>query len=161
MAFEGKRNPRKWGKDGFSKPKKEFKEELLAIDRVTRVTSGGRQLRFRAVMVIWDGKGRVWLGTGKSWEVVDAIAKAISNAKKHLITVKMENGTVPYEITAKFKAAKIMVHPASKGTGIIAGGSARKVLAVAGYSDILAKRYGSSNLLNNAKATIKALSSFK
>ena len=160
MAFEGKRNPRKGGRDNF-KPKKEFKEELLAIDRVTRVTAGGRQLRFRAVMVIWDGKGRVWLGTWKSWEVVDAIAKAIANAKKHLITVKMDNGTVPYEITAKFKAAKIMVHPASKGTGIIAGGSARKVLAVAGYSDILAKRYGSSNLLNNAKATMKALTSFK
>ncbi len=160
MAFEGKRNPRKGGRDNF-KPKKEFREELLAIDRVTRVTAGGRQLRFRAVMVIWDGKGRVGLGTGKSWEVVDAIAKAIANAKKHLITVKMENGTVPYDLTAKFKAAKIMVHPASKGTGIIAGGSARKVLSVAGYSDILAKRYGSSNLLNNAKATIKALSSFK
>jgi len=160
MAFEGKRNPRKGGRDNF-KPKKEFKEELLAIDRVTRVTAGGRQLRFRAVMVIWDGKGKVWLGTWKSWEVVDAIAKAIANAKKHLITVKMENWTVPYEITAKFKAAKIMVHPASKGTGIIAGGSARKVLSVAGYSDILAKRYGSSNLLNNAKATMKALTSFK
>jgi len=161
MAFEGKRNPRKWGKDSFNKPKKEFKEELLAIDRVTRVTSGGRQLRFRAVMVIWDGKGRVWLGTGKSWEVVDAIAKAIADAKKRLITVKMEKGTVPYQITAKFKAATVMVHPASEGTGIIAWGSARKVLAVAGYKDILAKRYGSSNLLNNAKATIKALSSFK
>jgi len=160
MAFEGKRNPRKGGRDNF-KPRKEFKEELLAIDRVTRVTAGGRQLRFRAVMVIWDGKWRVGLWTGKSWEVVDAIAKAIANAKKHLITVKMENGTVPYEITAKFKAAKIMVHPASKGTGIIAGWSARKVLSVAGYSDILAKRYGSSNLLNNAKATMKALTSFK
>ena len=160
MAFEGKRNPRKGGRDNF-KPKKEFKEELLAIDRVTRVTAGWRQLRFRAVMVIWDGKGRVWLWTWKSWEVVDAIAKAIANAKKHLITVKMENGTVPYEITAKFKAAKIMVHPASKGTGIIAGWSARKVLSVAWYSDILAKRYGSSNLLNNAKATMKALTSFK
>lgn len=160
MAFEGKRNPRKGGRDNF-KPRKEFKEELLSIDRVTRVTAGGRQLRFRAVMVIGDGKGRVGLGTGKSWEVVDAIAKAIADAKKNLITVKMENGTVPYDLTAKFKAAKIMLHPASEGTGIIAGGSARKVLAVAGYKDILAKRYGSSNLLNNAKATLKALSSFK
>jgi len=112
-------------------------------------------------MVIGDGKGRVWLGTGKSWEVVDAIAKAIADAKKKLITVKMENGTVPYNLTAKYKAATIMVHPATEGTGIIAGGSARKVLAVAGYKDILAKRYGSSNLLNNAKATIKALQSFK
>jgi small subunit ribosomal protein S5 len=145
----------------FQKPKKEFKEELLAIDRVTRVTAGGRQLRFRAVMVIWDGKGRVALGTGKSWEVVDAIAKAVADAKKRLTTVRIENGTVPYNVEAKFKAAKIMVHPASKGTGVIAGGAVRKVLITAGYTDILAKRYGSSNLINNAKATIKALTSFK
>ena len=160
MAFEGKKNPRKGGKDNF-KPKKEFKEELLAIDRVTRVTAGGRQLRFRAVMVIGDAKGKVGLGTGKSWEVVDAIAKAIADAKKNMIQVNVSEGTVPYNLTAKFKAATIMLHPASKGTGIIAGGSARKVLAVAGYKDILAKRYGSSNLLNNAKATLKALQSFK
>ena len=113
------------------------------------------------MLVIGDGKGRVGLGTGKSWEVVDAIAKAIADAKKNLITVKMEDGSVPYELTAKFKAAKVMLHPASEGTGIIAGGSARKVLAVAGYKDILAKRYGSSNLINNAKATIKALCSYK
>lgn len=160
MAFEGKRNPRKGGRGNF-KARKEFKEELLAIDRVTRVTAGWRQLRFRAVMVLGDGKGRVGLGTGKSWEVVDAIAKAIADAKKNIITVRMENGTVPYDVTAKYKAAKIMVHPASKGTGLIAGGSARKVLAVAGYKDILAKRYGSTNLINNAKATLKALTSFK
>lgn len=140
---------------------KEFREELLSIDRVTRVTAGWRQLRFRAVMVIGDEKGRVALGTGKSWEVVDAIAKAISDAKKRLVTVKIENGTVPYNVTAKFKAAKIMVHPASEGTGVIAWGSARKILSVAWYKDVLAKRYGSSNLINNAKATMKALTSFK
>jgi len=159
MALDGKRNS-KGGRDNF-KPRKEFKEELLAIDRVTRVTAGWRQLRFRAVMVLGDGKGKVGLWTGKSWEVVDAIAKAIADAKKNMIQVKLVEWTVPYEITAKFKAAKIMVHPATKGTGIIAGGSARKVLAVAWYTDILAKRYGSSNLLNNAKATLKALTSFK
>ncbi|MDD2870613.1 MAG: 30S ribosomal protein S5 [Candidatus Gracilibacteria bacterium] len=157
MAFSGNDK----GKGKFSKPKKEYKEELLAIDRVTRVTSGGRQLRFRAVMVIGDGKGKVALGTGKSWEVVDAIAKAISDAKKNLTEVRIENGTVPYNVEAKYKAAKVMVHPASVGTGIIAGGAARKVLTVAGYQDILAKRYGSSNMINNARATIKALSSFK
>lgn len=158
MAFSGNDN-RKWWK--FSKPRKEFKEELLAIDRVTRVTSWGRQLRFRAVMVIWDGKWKVALGTWKSWEVVDAIAKAISDAKKNLTDVRIENGTVPYNVEAKYKAAKIMVHPASEGTWIIAGWAARKVLMVAWYKDILAKRYGSSNLINNARATIKALSSFK
>lgn len=157
MAFSRKDN-RKWQ---FSKPRKEFKEELLAIDRVTRVTTGGRQLRFRAVMVIGDGKGRVALGTGKSWEVVDAIAKAVSNAKKNLTNVKIVDGTVPYNIDSKYKAAKVMVHPASKGTGIIAGGAMRKVLMVAGYKDVLAKRYGSTNLINNARATINALSSFK
>lgn len=157
MAFSGNDN-RKWR---FSKPKKEYKEELLSIDRVTRVTSWGRQLRFRAVMVIWDWKWKVALWTWKSWEVVDAISKAISDAKKNLTEVKIVDGTVPYNLTAKFKSAKVMVHPATIGTWVIAGWATRKVLTVAWYQDVLAKRYGSSNMINNAKATIKALSSFK
>ena len=145
----------------FSKPKKEFKEELLAIDRVTRVTSGWRQLRFRAVMVIWDGKGRVALGTWKSWEVVDAIAKSITDAKKKLVNVEISNGSVPYDLEVKYKSAKVMVHPASKWTWVIAWWAIRKVLIAAWYKDVLAKRYGSSNLINNARATIKALTFFK
>jgi len=153
------RNPRRGWK--FQKPRKEFREELLSIDRVTRVTAGWRQLRFRAVMLLGNGKGKVGLWTGKSWEVVDAIAKAVTNAKKNMVDVKIENGSVPYDVTAKFKAAKVMVHPASEGTWIIAGGAMRKVLMVAWYKDVLAKRYGSTNLINNAKATIKALTSFK
>lgn len=157
MATERKR---KDTREKFE-PRKEFREELLAIDRVTRVNSGWRQLRFRAVMVIGDGKGRVGLGTWKSWEVVDAIAKAIADAKKNLIEVKMDNGSVPHDVTVKYKAAKVMVHPASTGTGLIAGGAVRKVLSVAGYTDVLAKRYGSGNLINNARAAIKALTSFK
>lgn len=143
------------------KAEKEFREELLAIDRVTRVTSWGRQLRFRAVMVLGDGKGRVGLGTGKSWEVVDAIAKAVNDAKKNMVKVQIENGSVPYNIEVKYKSAKVMVHPASEGTGIIAGGAVRKVLNVAGYKNVLSKRYGSTNLINNARAAIKALTSFK
>lgn len=158
MAFS-KQDNRKWWKT--QKPKKEYKEELLSIDRVTRVTSWGRQLRFRAVMVIWDGKGKVWFWTWKSWEVVDAIAKAVASAKKRIINVKIVDGTIPYNVEAKFKAAKIMIHPATNGTWIIAWWAARKVLVVAWYSDILSKRYGSSNVINNAKATLKALSSFK
>jgi small subunit ribosomal protein S5 len=157
MAPERKR---KEGDKEFE-PRKEFREELLAIDRVTRVNTGGRQLRFRAVMIIGDGKGKVGLGTGKSWEVVDAIAKAIADAKKNLVDVSIEKGSVPYDITVKYKSAKIMVHPASAGTGIIAGGATRKVLSVAGYSDVLSKRYGSGNRINNARAAIKALTSFK
>jgi small subunit ribosomal protein S5 len=155
------RNERGQRNDHKEKEPNPFQEELLAVDRVTRVTAWGRQLRFRAVMLVWDGKGQVGLGTGKSWEVVDAIAKAIADAKKNMVSVKMENGTVPYNINAKFKSAKCMVHPASKGTGLIAWGSIRKVLMVAWYTDVLAKRYGSTNLINNARAAIKALSSFK
>ena len=159
MAFSPKN--KWWNKKWFQKPKKEYQEELLSIDRVTRVNSWGRQLRFRAVMVIWDWKWKVALWTWKSWEVVDAIAKAVADAKKRLVNVKIENWTVPYNIEVKFKAARVMVHPASEGTGIIAWWAMRKVLAVSWYSDVIAKRHGSTNLLNNAKATIKALTSFK
>lgn len=162
MTTEGKKDVRKWrNNDKAFKVEKEFKEELLAIDRVTRVTSWGRQLRFRAVMVCGDGKGRVGLGTGKSWEVVDAIAKAVNDAKKNMVQVQIENGSVPYNVNVKYKSAKVMVHPASEGTGIIAGGSVRKVLSVAGYKNVLSKRYWSTNLINNARAAIKALTSFK
>lgn len=156
---EGKKNFKKQA-TAF-KQEKEFKEELLAIDRVTRVTSWGRQLRFRAVIVLWDGKWKVWIGTWKSWEVVDAIAKAVSDAKKNMVKVKIENGSVPYNIETKYKSAKVMVHPASEWTWLIAGWSMRKVLSVAGFKDVLGKRYGSTNLINNARATIKALTSFK
>lgn len=143
------------------KQEKEYREELLAIDRVTRVTSWGRQLRFRAVIVLGDGKWKVGLWTWKSWEVVDAIAKAVSDAKKNMVKVKIEDWTVPYNVESKFKSAKVMVHPASEWTWLIAWGSMRKVLSVAWYKDVLWKRYGSTNLINNARATLKALTSFK
>ncbi len=159
MTTEGKKNFKK--QNNAFKVDKEFKEELLAVDRVTRVTSWGRQLRFRAVMVVWDGKGRVWLWTGKSWEVVDAIAKAVHDAKKNMVTVKIESGSVPYNVDTKYKSAKIMIHQASDWVWLIAGGSVRKVLSVAWYKDVLAKRYGSTNLINNARAALKALTSFK
>lgn len=159
MANDSRRAPRRGGK--FQKPRKEFREELLSIDRVTRVTAWGRQLRFRAVMLLWDGKWRVGLGTGKSWEVVDSIAKAVANAKKNMVSVKIENWTVPYDVKSKEKAARVMLHPASDWTWIIAWGAMRKVLMVAWYKNVLAKRYGSTNKINNARATIKALLSFK
>ncbi len=156
MAISPKKE--KWN---LQAPKSNFKEELLSIDRVTRVTAWGRQLRFRAVMVVGDWKWNVWLGTWKSWEVVDAIAKAISNAKKNMVNVPVSEWTVPYDVKVKYKAASVMVHPASKWTWLIAWWAVRKVLMVAWYQDVLAKRYGSSNLINNARATIKALTSFK
>lgn len=139
----------------------EFKEELLSVDRVTRVTAWGRQLRFRAVMLVWNGKGKIWLWTWKSWEVVTAIAKAVNSAKKNMVEVPLDWGSVPYDIKVKYKSAIVMVHPASKGTWIIAWWAARKVLDVAWYSDVIAKRFGSTNLINNARATLKALTSLK
>lgn len=140
---------------------KEFREELLSVDRVTRVTAWGRQLRFRAVMIVWNGKGKIGLWTWKSWEVVTAIAKAVNSAKKNMVEVSINEWSVPYDLKVKFKSAIVMVHPASKWTWIIAWWAARKVLDVAWYSDVIAKRFGSTNLINNAKATLKALTSFK
>ncbi len=157
---QSKKTDKNNDKKRFS-PVKEYNEELLSIDRVTRVTSWGRQLRFRAVMLVWDGKWKVGLWTGKSWEVVDAISKAVNDAKKNMVEVKIEEGTVPYNTSAKFKSAKVMVHQANEWVWIIAWGSMRKVLSVAWYKNVLWKRYGSTNKINNARAVIKALTSFK
>ncbi len=139
----------------------EFKEELLSVDRVTRVTAWGRQLRFRAVMLVWNWKWKIGLWTWKSWEVVTAIAKAVNDAKKNMLDVSIDEWSVPYNLKVKYKSAIVMIHPASKWTWIIAWWAARKVLDVAWYSDVIAKRYGSTNIINNARATLKALTSFK
>ena len=139
----------------------EFKEELLSVDRVTRVTAWGRQLRFRAVMLVWNWKWKIGLWTWKSWEVVTAIAKAVNDAKKNMVEVSIDGWSVPYNLKVKYKSAIVMIHPASKWTWIIAWWAARKVLDVAWYSDVISKRYGSTNIINNARATLKALTSFK
>lgn len=134
---------------------------MIAIDRVTRVTAGGRQLRFRASVVIGDGKGRVGLGIGKSGEVQGAIEKAIRDAKKNLITFPIVSGTIPHDTFVNFKSSSLFLHPAHPGTGIIAGGSVRKILAVSGISDIIAKQHGSPNGITNARVAMKALQSLK
>ncbi len=161
----GKDNATKGGQSRggqFQEVRKEFQEELLRIDRVTRVTAGGRQLRFRVSLVIGDGKGTVGLGIGKAGEVVIAIEKAIRDAKKNLVRFEIHNGTIAHDVVAKFKAVSLMLHPATAGTGIIAGGSMRKVLAVAGIKDVLAKRHSASkNPITAARATIKALTQLK
>lgn len=146
---------------GFKDVEKEFQEELLGVDRVTRVTAGGRQLRFRASVVIGNGKGTVGFGMGKAGEVVIAIEKAVRDAKKNLLTFSIIDGTIAHDLSASYKAANIFIHPASKGTGLIAGGSARKVFAVAGIKDILAKQRGGNNPITNARVTMKALAALK
>ncbi len=135
----------------------EYDDVTLAIDRVTRVVKGGRRMRFRAVVVLGNRKGKVGLGTGKATEVQQAIQKAQRDAKRAMIIVPMKGDTIPHEVNVKHKAAVLRLMPASKGTGIIAGGPLRAILDLAGVKDILAKRFGTGNKLVNAQASIKAL----
>jgi small subunit ribosomal protein S5 len=157
----GDRKPRSRDRGGMREEEKEFREEMIAIDRVTRVTAGGRQLRFRASIVIGDGKGRIGLGIGKSGEVQGAIEKAIRDAKKNLVTFPIVNGTIPHDVVVNFKSSSLFLHPAHPGTGIIAGGSVRKMLAVSGITDIIAKQHGAPNGITNARVAMKALSALK
>ena len=140
---------------------KEFDEEVIQIDRVTRVVKGGRRLRFRATVVIGNRKGKVGVGIGKSTEVQGAIKKAIAQAKKALIDVPMIGQTIPHRVDMKFKSAKLIIMPARPGTGIIAGGPLRKVIELAGIKDVLSKCLGSKNRLNNSQAAILALAALK
>lgn len=143
--------------DRRKKEPTDFEETTLSIDRVTRVVAGGRRMRFRAVVVVGDKKGRVGLGTGKANEVQTAVQKAASVAKRNMIKVPVDDGSIPHEIDHKFKAARIRLIPAREGTGIIAGGALRVVLEHAGIRNVLSKRYGTTNKLVNAQCTMKAL----
>lgn len=145
----------------FKAQPKEFEEKVISIDRVARVVKGGRRFRFRATVVIGDGKGRVGLGIGKGGEVMTSIAKAVARARRNMITIPLKNGTIPHEITVRFSGAQVMLKPASAGTGVIAGGAVRSVVEVAGIHDLLTKSFGSTNKVNNAYATIMALSQLR
>ncbi len=136
--------------------KKEFEEEILQIDRVTKVVKGGKILKFRVVMVIGDKKGRVGIGVGKAREIPAAIAKGIADAKRNIVHVPLKNNTIPTRITAKFDAAYVFLAPAVPGTGIVAGRVIRAIADKAGIQDILSKSLGTSNPLNIARATLKA-----
>ncbi len=143
---------------GGKREPKEFDEEVIQIDRVTRVVKGGRRLRFRATVVIGDRKGRIGIGIGKSTEVAGAIQKGIAKAKRSLIRVPIFRDTIPHDIKVKFKASRILMLPAGEGTGIIAGGAVRKVVELAGIKNILSKSFGTNNRVSNTQAAYKALS---
>lgn len=143
--------------DRRSKEPKEFDEHVLQVARVTRVVKGGRRMRFRVTVVVGNRKGNVGIGTGKSGEVQGAVQKAVSDAKRHMLHVPLEEGTIPHEVNFKFKAARIRILPASEGTGVIAGGALRPIMELAGVRNVLSKRYGSTNILVNAQAAMKAL----
>lgn len=136
---------------------KQFDERVVHIDRVARVVKGGRRFRFRALVVVGDRKNRVGIGTAKGADVTAAVTKATEIAKKHFVHVPVHNDTIPHEVTAKVSGANILVKPASPGTGLIAGGTVRIVLEVAGIKNALSKSLGSSNKTNAAYATIEAL----
>ena len=139
----------------------ELQERLVAVNRVTKVTKGGRTFTFAAIVVVGNGNGIVGWGLGKAGEVTAAISKATESAKKNLIQVPVSKGTIPHEQEAKFGGARVLIKPASHGTGVKAGGAMRAVLESVGVTDVLAKSKGSSNPHNLVKATIAALSELR
>ncbi len=132
-------------------------EKLVAINRVAKVVKGGRQFGFTALTVVGDGKGRVGLGRGKAREVPAAIQKAMENARRSMVSVRLKGNTLQYALTARHGAAKVYMQPASEGTGIIAGGPMRAVFEVVGVRDVLAKCIGSPNAINVVRATVRGL----
>ncbi|MDD3771256.1 MAG: 30S ribosomal protein S5 [Weeksellaceae bacterium] len=135
----------------------ELTDRLVGVQRVTKVTKGGRAFGFSAIVVVGDGKGVVGFGLGKSKEVASAIAKAVEDAKKNLVRIPLHGSTIPHENEARYGGAQVFLRPASEGTGVIAGGSVRAVLESVGIHDVLSKSKGSSNPHNVVKATFRAL----
>ncbi|MFC2588276.1 MAG: 30S ribosomal protein S5 [Campylobacter sp.] len=141
--------------------KEEFEEVIVDIGRVTKVVKGGRRFRFTALVVVGNKNGLVGFGYGKAKEVPDAMRKAVDDAFKNIIHVKLKGTTIPHDVEVKYNASRVLLRPASEGTGVIAGGGARPILELAGIKDILTKSLGSNNSANVVRATIKALSMLK
>ena len=163
--FDHKKPKKDFKKDGRKRDDRKRQDDndkvLVSVRRVTKVVKGGRTMRFSAMVVVGDRKGKVGIGIGKAAEVPPAIDKATAVARKHMQKFNIINGTVNHEITGKFGTSKILLLPAKPGTGIIAGGSARAVLELAGITDVVTKVHGSTNKINVVKATIDGLSKIK
>lgn len=140
---------------------KEFEERVVSINHVAKVVKGGRRYRFSAVVIVGNHKGKVGLGTGKAIEVPDAIKKAVEDAKKNMIEVQIVNLTIPHEVTGIYGAGRVFLKPAPEGTGVIAGGSVRAVVEMAGIENILSKSLGSSTPINVVRATLNGLQTLR
>ncbi len=152
---QGRRREREFDKE------REFEQKILEIARVTRVTAGGKRMKFRACVIVGDKKGRVGMSVAKGSDVTAAVAKAGIKAEKNLVAVPLKNETIPYEIIEKFGAAVVLLKPAPKGTGVKAGGAMRSVFELAGVPNVVGKILGSKNKINNSRATINALGKLK
>ncbi len=141
--------------------KREFDQKVVEIKRVTRVVAGGKRMRFRALVVIGDRKGKVGMGLRKGVDVAEAVNKAVNAAKKNMVVVPLVNETIPHQVKLKYASSRIILLPARPGTGIIAGGALRSVLDLAGVKNILSKMLGSSNKVNNVKAVFEAFKKMK
>jgi small subunit ribosomal protein S5 len=141
--------------------REEFEEVIVNIGRVTKVVKGGRRFRFTALVVVGNKNGLVGFGFGKAKEVPDAIKKAVDDAFKNIVSVNLKGSTIAHDVEVKYNASRILLKPASEGTGVIAGGATRPVVELAGIKDILTKSLGSNNAANVVRATIKALSMLK
>jgi small subunit ribosomal protein S5 len=161
LPSKKQRNRKKNVETQEAKPESEWKEQVVQISRVTKVVKGGKKLSFRAVVIVGNKKGQVGVGCAKAAEVIIAIQKAIADGRKNLITVPIFKTTIPHPIVGRSGAGKVMLRPASQGTGIIAGGAVRPVLELAGIENILTKSQGSKSPLNAAYATMNALKSLR
>lgn len=135
----------------------ELKDKLVYVGRTAKVVKGGRRFNFSAIVVVGDGNGHVGFGLGKASEVVDAVSKATESAKKNIVRVRLQNTSIPHEVLGKYGAAKVLIRPATPGTGVIAAGGVRAVLELAGVQDVLTKSLGSSNPHNTVKAALQGL----
>lgn len=159
---KGKRDSKKGDRGARTEKESEWQERVVQIRRVTKVVKGGKKLSFRAIVVVGNEKGQVGVGVGKAADVINAVKKGVSDARKHAIDVPLtKSNSIPHPTNGIGGGAKVMIRPASPGTGVIAGGAVRTVLELAGVKNILAKQLGSSSPLNNARAAINALSTLR